>query len=419
MKKMNVLQAPFVEEMVKTTKNLYRLGWDERNGGNISYLLKEEEILPFLNPTQVLRKIPMKFDATKLAGKYFIVTGSGKYFKNVCDAPSENLGILRVSENGQELELLWGLAGVAWGTITEDSLSEQYTGFLGNTGPFARQKISSASLYDLASLTKVIGTTNRMLQLIDTNQLTFSTTVGEILPDYQGLSCSIGELLLHQSGLPADVVDKKNVTKKSLQEIILTHSLSERGQTTYSDLGYYLLGEIIQVLDRCSLEESFQTYVFQPMNLQHTSFTVSDFAQAVPTEITKQRGVIQGVVHDSKAYQLKAPIGSAGLFATLPDLLTFVQCFMNNRYPSGKPLFSEKMFDALWSMNQGGRTFGWEVKKTQAGAGYLYHTGFTGTAIGMKKETKEALILLTNRIHPTREERGFLKARTKIYQQYF
>ena len=78
------------------------------------------------------------------------------------------------------------------------------------------------------------------------------------------------------------------------------------------------------------------------MNLQHTSFTVSDFAQAVPTEITKQRGVIQGVVHDSKAYQLKAPIGGAGLFATLPDLLTFVQCFMNNRYPSGKPLFSEK-----------------------------------------------------------------------------
>ena len=88
------------------------------------------------------------------------------------------------------------------------------------------------------------------------------------------------------------------------------------------------------------------------------------------------------MVHDSKAYQLKAPIGSAGLFATLPDLLTFVQCFMNNRYPS------EKMFDALWICEPRGRTFGWEVKKTQAGAGYLYHTGFTGTAIGMKKDQK-------------------------------
>ena len=227
------------------------------------------------------------------------------------------------------------------GTITEDSLSEQYTGFLGNTGPFARQKISSASLYDLASLTKVIGTTNRMLQLIDTNQLTFSTTVGKsylIIKDYL---VRLGSFYCIRVDCQL-MLSIRKMSQKSLQEIILTHSLSERGKTTYSDLGYYLLGEIIQVLDRCSLEESFQTYVFQPMNLQHTSFTVSDFAQAVPTEITKQRGVIQGVVHDSKAYQLKAPIGSAGLFATLPDLLTFVQCFMNNRYPSGKPLFSEK-----------------------------------------------------------------------------
>lgn len=178
------------------------------------------------------------------------------------------------------------------GTITEDSLSEQYTGFLGNTGPFARQKISSASLYDLASLTKVIGTTNRMLQLIDTNQLTFSTTVGKsylIIKDYL---VRLGSFYCIRADCQL-MLSIRKMSQKSLQEIILTHSLSERGKTTYSDLGYYLLGEIIQVLDRCSLEESFQTYVFQPMNLQHTSFTVSDFAQAVPTEITKQRGVIQ------------------------------------------------------------------------------------------------------------------------------
>lgn len=109
MKKMDILQAPFVREMVDTTANLYRLGWDERNGGNISYLLKEEEILPFLDPEKVIRTIPMIFDGSKLAGSYFIVTGSGKYFKNVCDAPSENLGVVRVSQDGQAVELLWGL----------------------------------------------------------------------------------------------------------------------------------------------------------------------------------------------------------------------------------------------------------------------------------------------------------------------
>ncbi|KGL38207.1 rhamnulose-1-phosphate aldolase [Listeria newyorkensis] len=105
----DVVAAPFVQEMMKVTANLYRLGWDERNGGNISYLLTEAEVGAFINPNQVIRTIPMIFDATELAGKYFIVTGSGKYFKNVIDAPDVNLGIIRVAETGDSVELLWGL----------------------------------------------------------------------------------------------------------------------------------------------------------------------------------------------------------------------------------------------------------------------------------------------------------------------
>ncbi|MDV4704772.1 rhamnulose-1-phosphate aldolase [Enterococcus faecium] len=109
MKKIDILQAPYVKEMIETTSNLYRLGWDERNGGNISYLLKEEEITPFLDPEKVTRRISMIFDASRLAGCYFIVTGSGRYFKNVASEPAENLGIVRVAEDGKTLELLWGL----------------------------------------------------------------------------------------------------------------------------------------------------------------------------------------------------------------------------------------------------------------------------------------------------------------------
>ncbi|MBC2069058.1 rhamnulose-1-phosphate aldolase [Listeria booriae] len=103
-----VIKAPFVQEMMKVTANLYRLGWDERNGGNISYLLTEQEVSEFVNPNQVIRTIPMIFDATELAGKYFIVTGSGKYFKNVIDEPDVNLGIIRVAQTGTSVELLWG-----------------------------------------------------------------------------------------------------------------------------------------------------------------------------------------------------------------------------------------------------------------------------------------------------------------------
>ncbi|WP_312025710.1 rhamnulose-1-phosphate aldolase [Listeria booriae] len=103
-----VIKAPFVQEMMKVTANLYRLGWDERNGGNISYLLSEQEVSEFVDTNQVIRTIPMIFDATELAGKYFIVTGSGKYFKNVIDEPDVNLGIIRVAQTGTSVELLWG-----------------------------------------------------------------------------------------------------------------------------------------------------------------------------------------------------------------------------------------------------------------------------------------------------------------------
>jgi rhamnulose-1-phosphate aldolase len=109
MTKLNIIDASFTQEMMKVTANMYRLGWDERNGGNISYLLTEEEVAAYLDIEKVVRTIPMQFDGKELAGKYFIVTGSGKYFKNVIDDPAVNLGVIRVAADGKNLELLWGL----------------------------------------------------------------------------------------------------------------------------------------------------------------------------------------------------------------------------------------------------------------------------------------------------------------------
>ena len=108
----DIKNAPFVVEMCKTTANMYRLGWDERNGGNISYLLDEKEVAEYLDLNKVIRTISLAgvkeadFDVTPLIGKIFIVTGTGKYFKNVEDDPETNLGIVRIAKNG--VELLWG-----------------------------------------------------------------------------------------------------------------------------------------------------------------------------------------------------------------------------------------------------------------------------------------------------------------------
>ena len=104
----NILNAPFLREMCDATANMYRLGWDERNGGNISYMLEEEEVAKYLDLNNVIRTIPTGFDATALIGKIFMVTGTGKYFKNVEKDPERNLGIVRIAKDGTTAELLWG-----------------------------------------------------------------------------------------------------------------------------------------------------------------------------------------------------------------------------------------------------------------------------------------------------------------------
>ncbi len=104
----NILEAPFLTEMIRTTANMYAHGWDERNGGNISLLLEEEEVSKYLDPEKVLRVIPTGFREESLSGRYFLVTGTGKYFKNVQYDPANNLGILRLTEGGEKAELLWG-----------------------------------------------------------------------------------------------------------------------------------------------------------------------------------------------------------------------------------------------------------------------------------------------------------------------
>ena len=106
----NIFDAPFLREMCETASNMYRLGWDERNGGNISRLLDEDEVSEYLDLNRVIRTIPTGFQADELIGRIFIVTGTGKYFKNIEKDPENNLGIIRIADDGATAELLWGYA---------------------------------------------------------------------------------------------------------------------------------------------------------------------------------------------------------------------------------------------------------------------------------------------------------------------
>ena len=114
----NIQNAPFVADMIQTASNMYRLGWDERNSGNISLMLEKEDLSPYLDINDVRRTIPTGFCAAELAGRYFLVTGSGKYFKNMALHAEEDLGIIRIAEDGENAELLWGFSD--GGTFTSE-----------------------------------------------------------------------------------------------------------------------------------------------------------------------------------------------------------------------------------------------------------------------------------------------------------
>lgn len=114
----NILKAPFIKEIGEIANNMYRQGWNERNGGNISVLLSEKEVAPYINKNKIIRDLPINSEFKNFAGQYFLITGTGKYFKNFAKDPERNLGIIRIAEDGKRAHLLWGFSD--GGTFTSE-----------------------------------------------------------------------------------------------------------------------------------------------------------------------------------------------------------------------------------------------------------------------------------------------------------
>lgn len=117
------LDIPFIREMAEITYHMWKFGWDERNGGNISRILDEAEVSPYVDLTGTGRVIPLTFPVPELAGKLFVVTGSGKYFRNVISDPDINLGVIRVTADGEHVDVLWGFSG---NTIPTSELASHF-----------------------------------------------------------------------------------------------------------------------------------------------------------------------------------------------------------------------------------------------------------------------------------------------------
>lgn len=300
------------------------------------------------------------------------------------------------------------ICGYSLGFVTQDNQQFFYYGTLGAVPPYCYQEVRDGLYYDLASLTKVVGTTTRILQMAEKKSLDMGAGISDLLPAFCYPGITVEHLLLHCSGLPAEIRHKDIWNEENLPKLLYdTKPQRKPGECfIYSDVGFILLGKVIEALDHKDLETSFQEHIFGPLSLRmrHTSYlTDKSRLNYVPTECTKERGCICGEVHDKKA-RLLGPCGSAGLFSTLRDITRFTRLYLEE---SGL-LFGKETFSMIRNKTLYGRTLGWSC---EYGQGTLYHTGFTGTSILINYNQGSGMVLLTNRIHPTRDNEEFLRRR--------
>lgn len=308
------------------------------------------------------------------------------------------------------------ISGASWAFIDFENTIYYHHGFLGFVEGFHNLNVTEEAIYDLASLTKVIGTTTRILQLIDQSRLSWHTKVSDVFTDFSNLNCTIEQLLTHSSGLPADFTHKQNLTWEKVRSNLMKYSVTnEKQDITYSDIGYIILGKIIEQIDNSDLEASFKHNIFQPMGIEDITFSPSKQSVFVPTEVNDDGVSLVGIVHDRKARNLNRPIGSAGLFAPLREVVKFSRSLMFNQINDNASLFDNSTYQKILGLNNQGRTIGWEWLKEDV----LFHTGFTGTSIGLDVKNQKGLILLTNRIHPTRNNKVFITKSREAYLDFF
>ncbi|MEO8624233.1 MAG: serine hydrolase, partial [bacterium] len=283
--------------------------------------------------------------------------------------------------------------------------------------------VPERTIYDLASLTKVVGTTTAVMILFDEGKLRLDDQVSKFVPEFTGggkENVTMRMLLEHRSGLPAgrDLWRIAHTPEEARAAVISTPLFASPGQYyEYSDLGADMLGFAVEAIAGEKLDTFLQTRVFTPLGMSDTHYRPDPSLRGriAPTEISPPRGYpLRGEVHDENAYALGGVAGHAGLFSTVSDLSIFAQMMLNGGTYSGTRIVADstvKLFTHRGSVAKSTRALGWDTCAGSFGCGkYLGgeaygHTGYTGTSLWIDPDHDMFVILLTNRVHAAKARR--------------
>lgn len=314
--------------------------------------------------------------------------------------------------------------GVCYGFV---SLSEKQFYHCGYKQLIPTKELNSIdTIYDMASCTKVIATTTAILLLLEQGKFSLKTKISSILPRYKHKNITVKDLLTHTSGMPGENKDyKKCDSKESFIDYIYNLDLAyETGtKVLYTDYNFIILGFVIEAITNMSIGHFTAENIFKPLEMKNSGFLSShvDPSLCASMEVTSLRGVIRGVVHDGKALKLNGLSGNAGLFSTVGDLSNFVTMVLNKGTFNGKQFLHPETIQLFHHCYTKGlnlrRTLGWINNEPSSFIGdyysdqMIFHTGFSGTSIYIDFTRECGIILLANRIHPSRENENINEIR--------
>ena len=293
--------------------------------------------------------------------------------------------------------------------------------------------LTQDTLFDLASLSKLVATTMLTLKFIENNKLSLNDKVSDFF-DYAGnfRDCEIRHLLTHTSGMPAGIplFSMPHKNGDIIRTVLDSDRCYETGEEViYSCMGYIILQSILEKISNESLDVLAQRYVFEPLEMKNTCYNPDAAKPIAATERYSHNGEwAMGHVHDENAYFLGGVAGNAGVFSTLDDMISFAgMCSAKGLTKNGKAFISKDLFELAIKNHTPdkaeSRGLGFQLKGTQSfpggellSLGSFGHTGFTGTSLYTDSETGLWGVILTNAVHNGRENRdAYFSLRRKFY----
>ena len=296
-----------------------------------------------------------------------------------------------------------------------------------------REPMTLDTIFDLASLTKVVATTPAVMQLVEQGKVRLNDPLAKYLPDFAQSGkedITVRQLLTHYSGLPPDLDLKAPWTgKETAYRMAFAATLQDPpgSRFSYSDINFIMLGALVERVSGETLDEYCQRRIFTPLKMTHTRFVPPAAPRAgwiqkiAPTQYDENEHMLRAVVHDPTVRRMGGVAGQAGLFSTADDLAKFAQAMLNG----GGGILSAESVQKMTRPEQPPsapvlRGFGWDIDSPYSSnrgdllpVGGYGHTGFTGTSLWIDPTTKTYIILLTNAVHP-RGKGNAMALRSKV-----